>query len=213
MHSAGVGHLDLKPSNVVLRRDEQAVLVDFGLAGRHIRPGLRDRRRTARPRCGARSRGARDLSPTKADVYAFGCVAFETLTGEVLFQADTEMAQIARHVAHDGFAASAARAGQAHGRSRPLTELLVSTLRQDPVDRPTAATVRKELARIAPLARPTLAWPLGDDAEAMLEPVDGSPDPDGGDCVALRPLLPPRAEHGAPARARTRRASSRTRRR
>ena len=35
----GVGHLDLKPSNVVLRRDEQAVLVDFGLAGRHIRPG------------------------------------------------------------------------------------------------------------------------------------------------------------------------------
>ena len=39
MHSVNVGHLDLKPSNVILRDGTTPVLVDFGLAGRNIRPG------------------------------------------------------------------------------------------------------------------------------------------------------------------------------
>ena len=39
MHARALGHLDIKPSNVLLRKGEQAVLVDFGLAGRKIRPG------------------------------------------------------------------------------------------------------------------------------------------------------------------------------
>jgi len=39
MHEVGVGHLDLKPGNVVLREGRDPVLVDFGLSGRHIRPG------------------------------------------------------------------------------------------------------------------------------------------------------------------------------
>ena len=80
MHSAGVGHLDLKPSNVVLRRDEQAVLVDFGLAGRHIRPGCATGAYGA-PEVWGALEGRKDLTPMKADVYAFGCVAFEALTG------------------------------------------------------------------------------------------------------------------------------------
>ena len=39
MHAVGVGPLDVKPSNVILRPSGEPVLVDFGLAGRHIRPG------------------------------------------------------------------------------------------------------------------------------------------------------------------------------
>ena len=39
MHGVGVAHLDIKPTNVVIRKGEAPVLVDFGLAGRQIRLG------------------------------------------------------------------------------------------------------------------------------------------------------------------------------
>jgi hypothetical protein len=157
MHAAGVGHLDLKPSNVVLRRDEQAVLVDFGLAGRHIRPGCATGAYGA-PEVWVAGEGQKDLSPMKADIYAFGCVAFEALTAQVLFQAETEMAQIAKHVAHDGLPPPL-RVLVQRAELKSLAELLHSTLRRDPAMRPTAEAVRKELARLAPgLAR--TSWPI-----------------------------------------------------
>ena len=161
MHAVGVGHLDLKPSNVVLRRGEEAVLVDFGLAGRHIRPGCATGPYGAPEVWGAADgqSGAAGISPAKADTYAFGCVAFETLTGRVLFDAETEIAQISLHVAHDGFPLPLRALARSIGLPS-LPELLFSTLRRNPRDRPTAAVVRKELSRIAPdLA--LLAWPAG----------------------------------------------------
>src|SRR6185295_8096897 len=54
MHAVGIGHLDVKPGNVILRQTDPGagsklinidalapapVLVDFGLAGRKVRPG------------------------------------------------------------------------------------------------------------------------------------------------------------------------------
>jgi hypothetical protein len=158
MHSAGVAHLDVKPSNVVLRRGEEAVLVDFGLAGKHIRPGCATGPYGAPEVWGALD-GKADGSPAKADVYAFGCVAFETLTGRVLFDADTEIAQIGMHVAHDGFPPPL-RALAKRSELGPLAELLFSTLRREPRDRPTAAAVRKELQRVAPALLRT-PWPMG----------------------------------------------------
>jgi hypothetical protein len=157
MHAAGVSHLDVKPSNVVLRGGEEAVLVDFGLAGRHIRPGCATAAYGAPEVWGALD-GVVEPSPRKVDVYAFGCVAFETLTGRVLFDADSEMAQVGLHVAHDGFPPPLRALGK-RPHLAPLAEVIFSTLRRSPADRPTASVVRKELARLAPaLAR--LPWPI-----------------------------------------------------
>lgn len=143
MHAVGVGHLDLKPSNVVLRKDGQAVLVDFGLAGRHIRPG-----------CATGPYGApevwtgdqRAASPMAADMYAFACVAFEVFSGETLFDADSEMAQIALHVAHDGLPPGL-RAVSERPEFAPITELLFSCLRRDPKARISASDARAYLRR------------------------------------------------------------------
>jgi hypothetical protein len=157
MHAAGVAHLDIKPSNVVLRRGEEAVLVDFGLAGRHLRPGCATGAYGAPEVWGALD-GVVEPSPPKADVYAFGCVAFETLTGRVLFDSDSEMAQIALHVAHDGFPEPVRALAKRPGLV-PLAELLFSTLRRNPADRPTAAAVHRQLARITP-ALAKLPWPI-----------------------------------------------------
>jgi serine/threonine protein kinase len=161
MHAVGVGHLDLKPSNVVLRRGEEAVLVDFGLAGRHIRPGCATGPYGAPEVWGASDAevGSAGVSPAKADIYAFGCVAFETLTGRVLFEAETEIAQISLHVAHDGFPTPLRTLAKTITLPS-LPELLFSTLRRRPQDRPTAAALRKELSRIA-LELSVLPWPAG----------------------------------------------------
>jgi serine/threonine protein kinase len=157
MHTVGVSHLDLKPSNVVLRRGEEAVLVDFGLAGRHIRPGCATGPYGAPEVWGALD-GQSGLSPAKADLYAFGCVAFETLTGRVLFDAKTEVSQIALHVAHDGFPPPM-RALAKRPQFASLTELLFSTLRRSPSDRPSATAAGKELSRITP-ALAHVPWPI-----------------------------------------------------
>jgi serine/threonine protein kinase len=157
MHSVGVGHLDLKPSNVVLRKGTDAVLVDFGLAGRHIRPGCATGPYGAPEVWGAVAANAKP-TPQAADVYAFGCLAFEALTGRTLFKADSELAQVSMHIAHDGFPPLlkelASRVGMA-----PLAELLFWTLRRDAAIRPSAAQVREDLNRLAPQFA-SLKWPL-----------------------------------------------------
>jgi serine/threonine protein kinase len=157
MHGAGVGHLDVKPSNVVLRRGDEAVLVDFGLAGRHIRPGCTTGPYGAPEVWGVVAEGAKP-TPMTADVYAFGCFAYETLTGKVLFEGTSEMAQIAMHLAHDGLPAPLRDLKQRAG-FEALVEFLFSTLRRDPRSRPTVTRLRAELRSLAQgLVRRT--WPL-----------------------------------------------------
>jgi serine/threonine protein kinase len=95
-------------------------------------------------------------------VYAFGCLAFEALTGRTLFHSPSEMAQVSMHLAHDGFPDPLRALA---GEHPALAELLFSTLRHDPANRPTVDRVRAELARLAPqLGR--LRWPLGAPAPA-----------------------------------------------
>ena len=158
MHSVGVGHLDVKPSNVVLRRDDEAVLVDFGLAGRKLRPGCASGPYGAPEVWGVLSEGAQ-ATPMPADVYAFGCLAFETLTGRVLFHADNETAQIAHHISHDGLPPLLRSLG-GDRKLASLVEVLFATLRRDPRNRPPVPRLRQELRRLGP-ALSRLAWPLG----------------------------------------------------
>jgi serine/threonine protein kinase len=157
MHSVGVAHLDLKPTNVVMRAGNEPVLVDFGLAGRNIRLG-----------CGSGAYGAPEIwgytsedgpvSPMPADVYAAACLIFETLTARALFTQESEVALISAHVTHDGWP-DPLRILHQQPALAPLAVLLGRALRRTPKDRIDAITFRKELRSLAPKLSP-LSWPF-----------------------------------------------------
>lgn len=157
MHGASVGHLDLKPSNVILRDGDTPVLVDFGLSGRKLRPG-----------CGTLDYCSPEVlgsipadyspSPLPADIYAFACMAYETLTGELLFDAEDETTILALHVSHDGWPDRLARFAQIP-EYKDLAMVLAACLRNDPRKRPTARQAREAISRTSKHLRDR-QWPL-----------------------------------------------------
>jgi hypothetical protein len=157
MHSVEVAHLDLKPTNVVMRGGKEPVLVDFGLAGRHIRLGCGSGAYGA-PEIWGYTTGDGPMSPLPADVYAAACLIYEALTAQALFTQETEVALIAAHVTHDGWPEPLRALHQQRALS-PFAMLLGRALRRAPKDRINAATFRKELRVLAP-ALSSLPWPF-----------------------------------------------------
>jgi serine/threonine protein kinase len=152
-----VGHLDVKPANVILRDERTAVLVDFGLSGRNIRPGCGTLEYCAPEVLGVVPNGYH-APPAHTDIYAFACMAFETLTSRYVIDGRDETAVIAQHVEHDGWPRRLAEFSRVDG-VRELAMVLARCLRRDPKIRPSVREVRRALALPAHdlESRP---WPL-----------------------------------------------------
>lgn len=170
MHEAGLGHLDVKPSNVILRDGKEPVLVDFGLSGRKIRHGCGTVEYAAPEILGVIPDGHEPLAPP-ADIYAFGALAYELITGQLLFSAPDEYALVAQHVSHDGWLAPLAAMDAVPG-AQNVARLIGSCLRQDPRKRPAASILRTQMAQaLEKLKRHP--WPLTFDS-AIDEPIQAS---------------------------------------
>jgi eukaryotic-like serine/threonine-protein kinase len=162
MHRAGIGHLDVKPSNVILRApaiDPTAspVLVDFGLAGRHIRPGCATGPYGAPEIWGLVPDGW-DPKPMPCDIYAFSCLAYEVLTGDTLFEGPSELAVINAHLSHDGYPEKLLALRQ-HPGLTAVCDLIANGLRQHPGERISIAEMRAGFRELGP-ALANLGWPL-----------------------------------------------------
>jgi serine/threonine protein kinase len=91
-------------------------------------------------------------------MYAFACLAFETLTSKFVIDGRDETSIISQHIEHDGWPKRLSEFSRVDG-ARDLAMVLARCLRRDPKIRPSAREVRRALALPAHTLE-SRQWPL-----------------------------------------------------
>jgi serine/threonine protein kinase len=98
-HDHGVVHRDVKPSNILLRQDGYAYLVDFGLAkaitGGESLTTVGAMIGTPEYMAPEQSNGQSDY---RSDIYSLGVILYQMLTGRVPFTAESPVAISLKHI-------------------------------------------------------------------------------------------------------------------
>lgn len=137
-HAEGIAHRDLKPANIWLEADGTIRLIDFGLALLDDRASHDETTWATRgdvigtPRYMAPEQALGEPSGCAADIYSFGAILFEVITGRAPFDgADARIAHASRRApAVSAFAPQAA----------VFDDVIAACLAKRPEDRPASAT-------------------------------------------------------------------------
>jgi tRNA A-37 threonylcarbamoyl transferase component Bud32 len=133
-HAREVVHRDIKPSNVLVARDGNVIVSDFGLA-RMLEGSLPRLTQTGAlvgtPEYMAPEQAAGESAGPAADRYALAVVAYEMLVGAVPYSADTPLATLLAHL-HKPLPLPRERNPQL---STAIEEVLLRGLAKDPKDR------------------------------------------------------------------------------
>ena len=153
VHGAHMVHRDVKPSNVVLEEATgRAVLIDFGLAQVTDAKNPKITMGGGTPAYMAPEQAAVVVESTaitaRADIYAFGCSAYEVFTGRPPFVDDDPYEVIRRH-AED----TAAPMSQLRAELAPLDDVIAKAIEKKPENRHESV-----LAMMDALTRAGVAW-------------------------------------------------------
>lgn len=133
MHENGWAHCDIKPDNLLVSEQGEVKLIDFTIAERM--GGFRFFRKKV-------VRGTRSyMSPeqirgkkldARSDLYSYGCVLFELLTGKPPFTGTTPNALLEKHIR------AAIPSVQTHNKNTTpeWADLIKRTMAKKPADRP-----------------------------------------------------------------------------
>lgn len=96
-HNHGIVHRDIKPQNIIISREGKVKVTDFGIAraasSNTINSNVMGSVHYISPE---QARGG--YSDYKSDIYSFGIMLFEMLTGRVPFEGDTTVSIALKHI-------------------------------------------------------------------------------------------------------------------
>ena len=164
-HNAKIVHRDLKPGNIMIGGNDTVKLLDFGLAKPQVPlPASQDSPKTIQ---GGFAGTAAYVSPeqadgkdvdSRADIFSFGCVLFEMLTGRQAFEGKSIITVVARILGQEPPKVSSVNPG-----IDPRLGLIVHRcLRKDRADRfQNVAELKERMSQCAAPMRtllPPLSW-------------------------------------------------------
>lgn len=198
-HQRGLIHRDIKPQNILVDREGNAKVVDFGIA-----KGMRDVNLTE---AGTGMGTVHYVSPEQArgdpatpesDLYSTGIVLFEMLTKELPFEADTPVGVAMQHVNTPPPVPSSINPSI----PPPVDAIVLRALAKDPAERYSsgaqlAAALRHWDSQVGSL--PTATLPRTVSPGKAPAPPAGHPLPVSGSArAAVPPLAQPRPAQGRP---------------
>jgi serine/threonine protein kinase/Tfp pilus assembly protein PilF len=97
-HRLGIVHRDLKPHNIMIDRDGNARIMDFGIALSQEGKGITDSRVTiGTPQYMSPEQVEGKKADQRSDLYSLGVMLFEMTTGKVPFDGDTTLSIALKH--------------------------------------------------------------------------------------------------------------------
>lgn len=88
-HEEGVIHRDVKPGNILMGRKNKSKIVDFGLAKLQDSKLTQDGLYLGTPSYSSPEQIIHGQIDSRSDIYSFGTVSYEMLTGKMPFEADS----------------------------------------------------------------------------------------------------------------------------